>query len=165
VPLPPSGVVRFSMEMLPKRERFSAFREEFVRRVLAIDVIDHSGGWPRADLIDMSLGRLTLAPLSAGRPSSFVTKHHVKDGSDDFLFEIVETGPVQFTHAGEERIRDAGSACFFGLGRPRRGFGLCGGSVRNVTVRAAALKPLVVSPEDLAGHPVHPGPAVRLLDG
>jgi hypothetical protein len=34
----------------PERERFSAFREEFVRRVLAMDVIDHRGGCPRADL-------------------------------------------------------------------------------------------------------------------
>jgi AraC-like DNA-binding protein len=37
--------------------------------------------------------------------------------------------------------------------------------IRNITVRAAALKTLVPHPEDLAGHPVHPGPALRLLDG
>jgi hypothetical protein len=32
-------------------------------------------------------------------------------------------------------------------------------------VRAAALKTLVAHPEDLAGHPVRPGPALSLLDG
>jgi hypothetical protein len=35
VPRTPSLLQRFSTEMLPERERFSAFREEFGRRVAA----------------------------------------------------------------------------------------------------------------------------------
>jgi len=150
--------------MLPERERFSAFREEFARRIL-MDVIDHSGGRPHADLTFMELGPVAVGTLVSASAEFIRHKHHLKDSSDDFLFEIIEAGPIQFTHAGEDHIYDAGSACFFDQGRPRRGFGPCGGSVRNVTVRAAALKTLVAHLEDLAGQPVHPGPALRLLDG
>ncbi len=64
---------------------FSAFREDFVRRILTMDVIDRNCVDPRADL--------TLMPL------------------------------------------------------------------------AVALKDLLTRPEDLAGHAVHPGPALCLLDG
>src|SRR5216684_5552207 len=161
-----SRLLRISTEMFPERERFSAFREEFVRRILRMDVIDHSGGRPRADLTFMPLGPVAVGTL-AGTSAEFLRqKHHLKDGSDDFILEIIKTGPIQFTHAGEERTYDTGSACFFDQGRPRRGFGPCNdGSVRNVTVRAAALKTLVAHPEDLAGRAVHPGPALRLLDG
>src|SRR5260370_2626243 len=42
----PSRLLRISTEMFPERERFSAFREEFARRILAMDVIDQSGGGP-----------------------------------------------------------------------------------------------------------------------
>ncbi len=160
----PSRLLRMSTEMFPERERFSAFREEFVRRILTMDVIDHSGGRPRADLTFMPLGPVAVGTLVSA-PAEFIRhKHHLKDGSDDFLLEIIETGPIQFTHAGEERIYDAGSACFIDQGRPMRGFGpYNSGSVRNVSVRAAALKTLVAHPEDLAGPPVRPGPALRLL--
>jgi AraC-like DNA-binding protein len=85
VPPTPFRLLRFSTEMLPEGERFSAFREEFVRRILTMDVIDRSGGHPSADL--------TLIPL------------------------------------------------------------------------AAALKNLMAHREDLAGHAVHPRPALQLLDG
>src|SRR5258707_9603253 len=157
-----SRLLRFSTEMLPERERFTAFREEFVRRILTMDVIDHSGGRPRADLTFMPLGPVAVGTLVSA-PAEFIRhRHHLKDGSDDFLLEIIEIGPIQFTHAGEERIYDTGSAWFFDQARPRRGFGSCKGAVRNVTVRAAALRSLGADPEDLAGHPVCPGQALPL---
>ncbi len=160
-----SRILRISTEMLAERERFAAFREEFARRVLMMDVIDHSDGRARIDVTFMPLGSIAVGTLAA-TPSEFVRhKHHLKDGSDDFLFEIIKAGPIQHTQAGEEHSYDAGSACFIDQGRPMRGFGLCVGGARNITVQAAALKTLVSHPEDLAGHPVHPGPALRLLDG
>src|SRR5258708_13582214 len=113
---------------------------------------------------------MPLGPVAAGAlggtPAAFSRhEHHLKDSNDDFHLEIIETGPVQFAHAGEERIYDSGSACFIDQARPMRGFGPRYGSVRNITVPAAVLKTLVAHPEDLAGHAVHPGPALRLLDG
>jgi AraC-like DNA-binding protein len=151
--------------MFPERDRFAAFREEFARKVLTMDVVDHSGGRPHADLTLLPLGPVVVGALVC-TPAEFIRdKHHVKDGSDDFILEIIETGPIQFDHVGEQRIYDRGWAYFGDQGRPRRGFGPSGGSVRNVTVRAGALRSLVTHAEDRAGHLVHPGPARHLLDG
>jgi AraC-like DNA-binding protein len=98
-------------------------------------------------------------------PMEFVrNKHHLKDGNDDFLLGMVETGHAQYVHAGKEGVYDVGSVFFVDQGRPLWGFGPCDGRVRNIIVRAAALKSLVSHPEDLAGHPLRPGPALRLLD-
>lgn len=166
--MPPASSrrLRISTEMFPERERFAAFREEFVRRILKMDVIDHSGGRPRSEITFMPLGP-TAVGTHVSAPAEFIRdKCHLGDGSNDFLLAIVDAGTLQCGHAGEERTCGAGSACFVDQGRPWRGLGLCArSSVRNITVRGAALKALVSNPEDLAGHPVHPGPALRLLDG
>ncbi len=160
-----SRLLRISTETLPERERFSAFREEFARRVLMMDVIDHSDGGPRIDVTFMPLGEVAVGTLAA-TPAEFIRhKHHVRDRSDGFILQFVERGPIHLAHVRAERTCDAGSAHFVDQERPLRGFGPRHLSIRNIAVRAAALKTLVAHPEDLAGHPVHPGPALRLLDG
>jgi AraC-like DNA-binding protein len=160
-----SHLLRWSTEMLPERARFSRFREEFARQNLALDVIDHSGGRPRIDVTCLSLGAVAVCSVVA-TPVEFIRhKHHLKNSRDQFGLNIVKTGPIQFANAGQERIYDACSACLIDRGRPLRVFGPRGGSVRYVTVQAAALKSLVAHPEDLSGRPVRPGPALRLLDG
>jgi AraC-like DNA-binding protein len=132
---------------------------------LALEVIDHSGGRPRIDVTYLSLGAVGVCSLVA-TPAEFIRyKHHLKNSRDQFGSSIVKTGPLQFANAGQERVYDAGSACLTDRGRPLRVFGPRGGSVRYVTVQAAALKSLVAHPEDLSGRPVRPGPALRLLDG
>jgi AraC-like protein len=159
-----SHLLRWSTEMLPERARFSAFREEFARLNLALDVIDHSGGRPRIDVTYLPLGAVGVCHLVA-TPADFIRhKHHLKNSRDQFGLNIVEAGPVQFANAGQEHVYDAGSACLIDRGRPLRVFGPGGASVRYVTVQAAALKSLVAQPEDLSGRPVRPGPALRLLD-
>src|SRR5258708_1996562 len=165
VPPTPSHLLRISTEMLPERERFSAFQEEFAQQILKTDVIDHSAGCPRIELTFMPLGPVAAGTVSCTPVEWVRHNHHLKDCSDDFRLDIVATGPIQISHAGEEGIYDIGWAHLVDQGRPHRGFGPRGGSVRNITVPAAALKTLVAHPKDLAGHPVHPGPALRLLDG
>jgi AraC-like DNA-binding protein len=151
--------------MLPERARFSTFREEFARLNLALDVIDHSGGRPRIDVTYLPLGEVGVCRLVA-TPAEFIRdKHHLKNSSDHFGLNIVETRPVQFANAGQERVYDRGSACLIDRGRPLRVFGPRGSSVRFVIVQAAALKSLAAHPEDLSGRPVRPGPALRLLEG
>jgi AraC-like DNA-binding protein len=159
-----SRFLRWSTEMLPEPARFSTFREEFARQILSLDVIDHSGGRPRIDVTYLPLGGVGVCSLVA-TPAEFVRhKHHLKNGCEQFGLHIVETGPVQFANAGQERVYDAGSACLTDRGRPMRIFGPRGGSVRFVIVQAAALKSLVAHPEDLSGRPVRPGPALSLLN-
>ena len=116
-------LLRWSTEMLPERARFSAFREGFARQYLALDVIDRSGGRPRIDFTYLSLGAAGVCSLVA-TPAEFIRhKHHLKNGSDHFGLNIVETGPVQFTNGGQERVFDAGCAFLTDRGRPLRIFG------------------------------------------
>jgi AraC-like DNA-binding protein len=151
--------------MLPERVRVSTFRDEFARRNLALDVIDHSGGRPRIDVTYLPLGAVGVCSVVT-TPAEFIRhKHHLNNSSDHFGLNIVESVPVQFANAGQERVYDAGSACLIDRGRPLRVFGPRGGKVRYVTVPGAALKSLVAHPEDLLGRVVRPGPALRLLDG
>ena len=160
-----SHLLRWSTEMLPERARFSTFRDEFARRNLALDVIDHSGGRPRIDVSYLPLGAVGVCSVVT-TPAEFVRhKHHLNNSSDHFGLNIVETVPIQFANAGQERVYDAGSACLIDRGRPLRVFGPRGGKVRYVTLPGAALKALVAHPEDLLGRVVRPGPALRLLDG
>ena len=137
-----SRLLRWSTEMLPERARFSTFREEFARQILALDVIDHSGGRPRIDVTYLPLGAVGVCSLVVTPTELIRHKHHLKNTSDQFGLNIVETGPIQFANAGQECVYDAGSACLIDRGRPLRVFGPRGGGVRFVTVQAAALKSL-----------------------
>src|SRR5215467_6089426 len=158
-----SHLLRWSTEMLPERTRFSTFREEFARQNLVLDVIDHSGGHPRIDVTYLPLGAVGVCSLVT-TPAEFIRhKHHLKNSSDQFGLNIVESGPVQFANAAREGVYAAGSACLTDRGRPLRVFGPRGGGVRYVIVQAAALRSLVAHPEDLLGRPVRPGPALGLL--
>jgi hypothetical protein len=125
--------------MLPERERFSAFQEEFAQQILKMDFIDRDARCPRVEVAFMTLG-----PVAAGAgsctPAELIRRnHHLKDCNDDFRLEIVAKGPLQLSHAGEERIYDIGWGHLMDQARPNRGFAPRGISVRNVTVRAAAL--------------------------
>jgi AraC-like DNA-binding protein len=162
-----SRLLLFSTEMLPERERFSAFREEFARRVLAMDVVDHSAGRPRFDITFMQLGAAGVGTLDGTSAEFIREQHHLKDGSDDFRINIAEAAPIRFAHGGQEGICANCEAYFIDHARPERCRGGHGqaGKLINIAVRAAALKTLVRHPEDLAGHKVRPGPALRLLHG
>jgi AraC-like DNA-binding protein len=149
--------------MLPELTRFSTFREEFARQNLALDVIDHSGGRPRIDVTYLPLGAVGVCSIVTG-PAEFVRhKQHLKNSCDKFGLNIIETGPLQFANAGQERVYDVGSACLIDRGRPLRVFGPRGGGVRIVIVEAAALKSLVAHPEDLSNRSLRSGSALNLL--
>jgi AraC-like DNA-binding protein len=156
---------RFSTEMLPQRDRFSAFREGLARQVLIMDVVDHSGGRPRFDISYMALGQVAACALVATPGELIRDKRHIKDGTDDFFLTIVEAGPIHVWHAGEEGSQSSGSAYLSNNASPIRFVGAHGSAVRNVTVSTRALSAMVRHPEALVGQFVRPGPALRLLDG
>jgi AraC-like DNA-binding protein len=165
MPPAPSGILRISNETLPARDRFSAFQEEVAQKILQMDVIDRSARHPRIEVAFMRFGTVAVGAGSC-TPAEFIRyNHHLKDCSDGFRLDIVARAPLQLSHGGEERTYDVGWGLFLHHARPFRRFGPCGVISRNVTVQAAALEALVAHPEDLAGHPVRPGPALRLLDG
>jgi len=151
--------------MLPERDRFAAFREEFASRVFTMDVVDLSGGHPRIDLTYLPLGPAAAGSLLS-TPAEFIRhKHQLQDSNDDFRLEIVESGPIHYLHAGRDHAYDPDWAHFADQGRPLRATGAAGGATRAVIMQATALKALVKHPEDLAGRPLRPGSALLLLDG
>jgi AraC-like DNA-binding protein len=153
----------FSTETLPERERFAAFREDFALRVMAMDIIDHSGGGqPRVDITRLSFGQVAVHAVS-GTSTEFIRENgHAKDGRDDLVLCIVEAGPMRVWHAGEESFYNTGSAYLSEVAR-RCVLGEHGGGVKNITVPASLLAELVPHPEDLTGRPLHAGPALFLL--
>jgi AraC-like DNA-binding protein len=165
MPSTPSRLLRLSTDMLPERDRFPAFREEFARRVLMMDVIDRSGGRPRIEVTFLPLGPVAIGHL-ASTPAEFIRhRRHLTDRSDGFVLQIVKSGPIHFTHVGEERAYDRGWAHFVDQERPLRARGPGQATIRNIAVQPAALRTLVPHPEDQAGHALPPGPALSLLDG
>jgi AraC-like DNA-binding protein len=159
-------ILRLSTEMFPERARFCAFREEFARRVLSMDLVDHSDDRLRINVTFLPLGQTVAVGSCVASPTEFIRdQRHIQDGSDDMFLAFVESGPIHLSHAGEEQSYPTGSAFFCDHQRAERILVAQSGSIRNVAVRAAALKTLVANPEDLAGRPVRPGPALRLLDG
>jgi AraC-like DNA-binding protein len=165
VPAPSPQLLRFSSEMLPQRDRFAAFREEFARQVLNVDWVDLSGGTPRIDLAFFNFGPVAGGTLG-GTAAEFIRNvRHVKDGADDFMLHIVVAGSLHTRHAGEDGFTHTGSGYFSDQGRPQFSVATGNVKVRNITVAPAALKALVADPEDRAGRIIRPGPALRLLEG
>jgi AraC-like DNA-binding protein len=157
-------LLRFSTEMLPERDRMAAFREEFSRQILKMDVVDLSGGRPRIDIAFLKLGPVVVGSCSSIRGAEFIRDAHcVKDGADAFMMAVAQR-PFHSRQADHEQYLNCGSAALFDYGRPFLS-GSSSGWSRNLVVPAEMLKALVPHPEDRAGQLMHPGPALRLLDG
>src|SRR5262249_31885281 len=136
--------------MLPERERFAASCEDFARRVMAMDIIDHSGGGqPRVDITRLSFRQVAVHAVS-GTSTEFIRENgHAKDGRDDLVLCIVEAGPMHVWHAGEETLYNSGAAYLCDVAR-RCVLGEHGVSVKNITVPASLLQDLVPHPDALA---------------
>ena len=158
-------VLHLSTEMFPERGRFSAFCDEFARRVVTMDVVDRGGDrWPRIDVAVLPLEPVAVANVSVTASEFVRSKVHTEDGRDTLRLDIViGAAPIIYSHAGEERSYACGEAHFGDHGRPLRIYAPVGGSIRSITARRAALKTLVADPENLAGRFIPPGPGLHLL--
>src|SRR5215475_8178383 len=119
--------------MVPERERSAAFRDDFARRVMAMDIIDHSGGGqPRVDITRLSFGRVAVHAVS-GTSTEFIRENgHAKGGRDDLVLCIVEAGSMHVWHAGAETFYNSGAAYLRDVAR-RCVLGEHGVSVKNIT--------------------------------
>lgn len=163
---PASALIRISTEMFPGKERFSAFREEYVRRRMAIDMVDRSDGSPHAEITVMPLGPADFVSFRTTPMEAIRDQRHLKSGrGDTFTLALVRSGRFRFEQAGHEQVAEPGSGVFCDHGRPWRGTGAGNLDLIQVTISAAALRTLVCDPEDLAARPLDGGPLVRLLEG
>jgi len=140
-------------------------QEEVAQKVLNVDILDRAAGRPRFELAFTRLGPVMVGRCLSTSVEVIRYTHHLKDCEDGFSLHIIGRGPVHLSHAGEEHTYDVGWSHFLHHTRPYRQFGPRGFNCTNVTVCPAALKTLVAHPEDLAGYPVRPGPALGLLQG
>jgi AraC-like DNA-binding protein len=154
-----------STEMLPERDRMSAFREEYARRDLNIDVAPVGSGKPRMDITLLKLGPVGVGRLAGNAVEVIRDAHHVKDGHGDFSLTLLTQGPLRSLQAGQDHSVNVGSAVVYYRGQPCRAGTPHGAEVTQVLVPAAMLKALVPYPEDRAGHVLRPAPVLRLLDG
>jgi hypothetical protein len=118
--MPPtsSRFLRLSTETLPEWERFSAVREEFAQKILKT-----APGARASRSISYRSALLRSAPAAAP-PTGFIRyNHHLKDCSDGFRLDIVARGPLQLSHAGEERTYDVWLGPIFGS--PTAELGIC----------------------------------------
>jgi len=140
-------------------------QEEVAQKVLNVDFVDRGTGHSRFELAFSRLGPVMVGRCLSTSAEIIRYNHHLKDCEDGFSLHIIGRGPVHLSHAGEEHTYDVGWGHFLHHMRPYRQLGPSGFNCTNVTVWPAALETLVAHPEDLAGYPVRPGPALGLLEG
>ncbi|HLH89925.1 MAG TPA: helix-turn-helix domain-containing protein [Xanthobacteraceae bacterium] len=99
-----SGRIRFSTDDLPEPERFPAFCEEFVRRVVALDVV-RRGDAPFRGMVEMRrAGAVDLGVVVTSSADYARTPTFIRDG-DDSLFAVLFTQGTAFCTQGAHRHR------------------------------------------------------------
>ena len=100
----------FSTEVLPERDRFPAFCEEFVRRYTGLDMgvanplqFRAALELKRADAI--AIGRISTTPLNSAR-----TQDLIRDGDDGLILTMLQRGHAYQTQRDEDRDLQAGEA-------------------------------------------------------
>jgi len=90
-----TGRIRFCTDALPQRDRFPAVREEFARRLLAIETINHNAADFSTTFDIKSVGRLALGYIDTS-PSGYVrTPELIRDGQE-FLFATLNHKGAMF---------------------------------------------------------------------
>jgi AraC-like DNA-binding protein len=163
VPFAPPRLVRFSTDMLPERDRMSAFREAFARQILNMDVVNHTAGRPRLNVRLLKIGPVGVGGVDGTAAEFIRDARHVKDGTGDLQLLLIGSGQVHAHHAGREFRLGIGEAALFDYARPLSAHGGDGGAATNIFVPPGMLRALVRHPEDQAGRPILPRPALRLL--
>lgn len=104
------GWMRFSSDMLPERDRFSYFRDEFFRFMVALDIIQpkdikFGGAVEMTRVGDIELGHTTSTEGEYVR-----TGELLQDGRDNFYAIICTQGLLRCTQGDTERAIRPGEA-------------------------------------------------------
>lgn len=103
-------MIRFSADKFPERERFDAWREEFVLRVANSDLerLDDPLAPFRFDIANLPLGRMLFAQVRGTSVRTFRAPRHITDGYADFT--LIVPRHARLTTATDETQTDAGAA-------------------------------------------------------
>jgi len=141
----------FSTDELPARERFPAFCEEFVRRYLTLDIVEH-GERPFRGAIE--LRRAGPVELGSHFNTPVVFKrlpHLLRDGNDDLFVALVQSGNAYHTQRGCDVELGPGDAIVCDNAYACEVY--CATDLRftSVIIRRSAMEKLLPSTDRLAG--------------
>jgi AraC-like DNA-binding protein len=128
-----SDRLSFNTDMLPQRDRFPAFCEEFIRGSTGLDITTQDQLNFHAAIDLQCAGTIALTRLSSSSPAVFSrTPELVQDGNDALCLVLVRRGGMYKTQhqhdqkleAGEDAIFDEGYPGTLSLVAPTRALGL-----------------------------------------
>lgn len=108
------AMIRFSADRFPERERFDAWREEFVLRVAnsGMERLDDPNTPFHIDIANLPLGRLLFAQVRGTSVRTFREQRHVADGYADFTLIVPRRGGLA-TAAGDTESEGAGLVTYW----------------------------------------------------
>lgn len=158
----PNHVLKFSTDMLPERDRYDAFREEFARQVTHLDVQREEKGsfyahFSFATLGALNCGSVDFSPASYGRTPELLT-----DGNDDFVLFINRGSAIH--ESRKDQVTAHGGAILQDNSQAGRVSSEDVGSLLNIRIPRKLLMSVVPTAEDLVGSAINPNStALRLL--
>ena len=141
-------VSMFSSDMLPERERFDNFLEEFARKFFRLDIQRLGDAKFHAHLRATSLGSVFCKSVDYS-PSSFGrTRDLINDGNDDFMFHICRASP--FHDSLRDKMVEVGEGVLVSNATASFVANNAAGRCLSVAIPSKTLLRLVPGSEDLA---------------
>jgi AraC-like DNA-binding protein len=105
-----TGVLKFSTDDLPARDRISIWREVFARSVVKVDLEPLGEGPFRSESLVRVLPDVVVRCSSASAAEVRRTKPLVADGDDNLILSIIRRGQMVATQGNREVFLDNGGA-------------------------------------------------------
>jgi AraC-like DNA-binding protein len=97
------GRLFFDTDLLPERDRFPAFCEEFVRRHTPLDIAPRKDGGPFRAVIEMQRAGQVYVSAHFNTSTDFLRSPHLlRDGNDALVIALVRSGCAYQTQRGTD---------------------------------------------------------------
>jgi AraC-like DNA-binding protein len=143
--------LHFDTATLPERDRFPAFCENFMRRYVALDIVDRGSGDFRARLDIQRVGAVDVAAVAGSPVSLERTRELMRDGNDGVAIVLCRDGVLHFTQCGREQRLQRGEAVVCDNDRLGGLHALADIDVWAIEIPRARLAVLVPDANDLGG--------------
>lgn len=161
-----AGLLRFSTDDLPERERFSAWQDTFGQTVVKMDMQPIGDEPFRSHAEICLLPNLTIASISATPIRGTRTRAHAADGSDDIVLAIMLNGQATSRQGNKEVLFEAGQAVLWPNDAAGEGLYYSPVEFLTLAIPRVALKQAVANIDAFLMRPVpEDNVAVRLLTG
>ena len=160
----PRDAVLFNTESLPQCQRFDAFRDAFIRRYMALDIVVGEPGKFRGSLEFRRAGAVDIGLIS-GSPFSFRrTPSLVRDGDDGVVFALCRRGRFRAQQGTNDNSLAPGDAVLLDNSQLGDMSAVVSSSFWGLKIPRSRLRRLVPGIDDQAGHKIGRGViAVKLL--